>query len=191
MTSFDLRFGDYVIADDRVPVPDNLKGKDVRADVTARMAVLCASTLLDSQSDIDLTSLNVIVVNREGCRSHIAKVTAGIEKRAPSQGFFARGGPQTLATYTALAIGCHGCALTIVGDDNALEVAIPTALSMTGAHPRSSTILTAVVRDNTNGLQAKSVLIRATPAPADSPPQDDCAKERIGDYLGPLLHTEH
>jgi 3-oxoacyl-(acyl-carrier-protein) synthase len=42
-------------------------------------------------------------------------VTAGIAEHRPRQAFFVRAGAQTIATYAAMALDCHGPALTLSG----------------------------------------------------------------------------
>lgn len=155
-------FSAYCTPEDNVPVPELLKNKDKRADAAARVAVLAASNALSEKDDIDLASLNIVVVNREGCQSHITKVTNGIKNNQPAQGFFVRGGPQTLATYTALALGSHGAAFTLVGDQKVLADAITTATYLACNIENGATLLTVVVKNDTAGYQASSVLILKT-----------------------------
>ena len=152
-------FSFYSIPEDRIPVPELLKNKDKRADSAARVAVQAAANALTGISAIDLTSLNVVVVNREGCKDHISKVTNGIKKNQPAQGFFVRGGPQTLATYTALALGSHGAAFTFVGDQKILKDAITTACYLACNAKDGATLLTAIVKKNDAGYQASTVLV--------------------------------
>lgn len=161
MSNFKYEFGSYSIDDNTVPVPENLKEKDARADSVARVAVFSATEVINKVADMDFTSLNVIVLNREGCDSYVKKISDGISKKTPRQGFFARGGPQTLATYTALALGCHGSAFTIVGEKDALNEAITSAIFLAKIGTSSGTILTVVAKTNSGGFKAKSVLIMA------------------------------
>ena len=160
-------FDTYSASDNALPVPENLKGKDVRADPAARAAVFCSTAVIEGVADIDLRSLNIIVVNREGCASHLHKVVTAIAKRIPRQGLFARGGPQMLATYAALAIGCNGAAFTLVGSRDALAEAITMALYLAGNGTSSGTILTVVVNTGRGRYDASSALIR--PADVGSP----------------------
>lgn len=153
-------YDSYVTADGKIPVPEQLKDKDKRADTAARVAVLAAIQALESINNLDLTSLNIVVVNREGCFSHISKVSNGIAKQQPAQGFFVRGGPQTLATYTALALGSHGAAFTFVGDQCILPEAISAALYLTQSMPGSATLLIVVAKKSEADYQANSVLMR-------------------------------
>ena len=119
-----------------------------------------AANALNAVSTIDLTSLNIIVVNREGCKDHIRKVTNGIKNNQPAQGFFVRGGPQTLATYTALALGAHGTALTLVGDRKILSDAITVACYLAGNTKNSATLLTVIVKKKKDaGYLSSTVLI--------------------------------
>jgi hypothetical protein len=155
-------FSFYSIPEDRIPVPELLKNKDKRADSAARVAVQAAANALKGISAIDLTSLNVVVVNREGCKDHINKVTNGIKQNQPAQGFFVRGGPQTLATYTALALGSHGAAFTFVGDQKILKDAITTACYLACNTKKSATLLTVIVKKNDAGYQTSSALVRTT-----------------------------
>ena len=180
-------FSSYETLDDNVPVPGLLKTKDKRADVAARIAVLAASNALSEKNDIDLASLNIVIVNREGCKAHIAKVTNGIKNHQPAQGFFVRGGPQTLATYTALALGAHGAAFTLVGDQNVLADAISTAFYLAGNIANGATLLMVVVKNDTAGYQASSVLILKTKETSDvvSPTQ----KQQIHDHLSKAFDT--
>jgi hypothetical protein len=152
-------FSFYSIPEDRIPVPELLKNKDKRADSAARVAVQAAANALTGISAIDLTSLNVVVVNREGCKDHISKVTNGIKKNQPAQGFFVRGGPQTLATYTALALGSHGAAFTFVGDQKILKDAITTACYLACNAKDGATLLTVIVKKDDAGYQASTVLV--------------------------------
>jgi hypothetical protein len=85
-------------------------------------------------------------------------VTTNISKCQPAQGFFVRGGPQTLATYTALAIGSHGATFTFVGNQNTLVDAISTAFYMANRSESSSTLLTVVVKNQNAGYQANTVI---------------------------------
>ncbi len=172
MPALECKYGSFSTPKDTVPVPENLKGKDVRADSAARAAVFSATSVLENmQQDINLESLNIIVLNREGCESHVKKISDGIAKKAARQGFFARGGPQTLATYTALALGCHGSAFTIVADQEALDDTITTAMFFADNGVSAGTILTVVVRQNEGGYKAESVLI--TPVDATDPASND------------------
>ncbi|MDH5480104.1 MAG: hypothetical protein OEX11_05010 [Nitrosomonas sp.] len=159
MDNLNCFFSSYSTPDDIVPVPDLLKGKDKRADTAARIAVLAASNMLQEKPNIDLTSLNVVVINREGCKSHINKVSNGIKNHQPAQGFFVRGGPQTLATYTALALDSHGAAFTFVGDKNILSDAITTAFYLANNIDNGATLITVVVKNHGPGYQANSALI--------------------------------
>lgn len=153
-------FSYYEISENQVSVPESLKNKDKRADSAARVAVAAAINALKAVSTIDLTSLNIIVVNREGCKDHINKVTNGIKKNQPAQGFFVRGGPQTLATYTALALGAHGTALTLVGDRKILSDAITVACYLAGKIKKSSTLLSVIVKKKTDaGYLTSTALI--------------------------------
>jgi len=150
----------YTTANGKIPVPEQLKDKDKRADVAARVAVLAAVQALESVDNLDLNALNVVVVNREGCTSHIGKVSSGVASHQPAQGFFVRGGPQTLATYTALALGSHGAAFTFVGDQGVLPEATSAALYLTHSMPDSATLLIVVAKKGEADYQANSVLIR-------------------------------
>ena len=153
-------YATYAIANDKIPVAEQLKDKDKRADTAARVSVLAAIEALDTITDLDLSTLNIIVVNREGCAAHISKVSSGIANHQPAQGFFVRGGPQTLATYTALAIGAHGAAFTFVGDQCVLPEAISAAVYLTGNMPDSSTLLIVVAKKGEADYLTHSVLIR-------------------------------
>jgi len=153
-------YDSYITTDGKIPVPEQLKDKDKRADAAARVAVLAAIQVLESVGKLDLTSLNIIVVNREGCTAHIGKVSNGIANHQPAQGFFVRGGPQTLATYTALALGSHGAAFTFVGDQTVLPEATSSALYLTRSMPDSTTLLIVVAKNGASDYHANSVLIR-------------------------------
>lgn len=181
-------FSSYSTPDDNVPVPELLKTKDKRADAAARVAVLAASNALNEKTDIDLASLNIVVVNREGCQSHIAKVTNGIKNHQPAQGFFVRGGPQTLATYTALALGSHGAAFTLVGDQNILADAITTAAYLACSIENGATLLTVIVKINAAGYRASSALILKTSDQSDrvSPFQE----QQIHNHLSQVFRAE-
>ena len=150
----------FTVTDGKIPVPEQLKDKDKRADTAARVAVLAAIQALDTCNNLDLSTLNIIAVNREGCTAHISKVSDGVAKHQPAQGFFVRGGPQTLATYTALALGSHGAAFTFVGDQSVLPEAVSTALYLTGNMPDSATLLIVITKKDEMNYQANSVLIR-------------------------------
>jgi|CXWL01.1.fsa_nt_gi hypothetical protein len=152
-------FSSYFIPDDKIPIPELLKDKDKRADLPARIAVLSADHMLSKMTDIDLCALNIITVNREGCAAHIEKVSTSIKNHQPAQGFFVRGGPQTLATYTALALGSHGAAFTFVGDQRVLTEAISMAIYLTKAMRNSSTLLIFIVKGDVMGYQANTALI--------------------------------
>lgn len=158
-TSYQLG-ADLIFGTD-VPFPEQLKNKDKRADSAARAAVLSTTLLLQSIPEIDLQALNIIVVNREGCRSHIQKVSNGIAKKSPAQGFFVRGGPQTLATYTALAVGSHGSAFTLVGQKEVLTLAVTAASCLASGQASAATVLTAVGFGPEQGYKAKSALINS------------------------------
>lgn len=71
-----------------------------------------------------------------------------------------RSGPQTLVTYTALALGAHGAAFTFVGDNCVLSEATSTALYLTQLIPGSATLLIVVAKKGEADYQADSVLIR-------------------------------
>lgn len=162
-------FSSYSIPDDKIPIPELLKDKDKRADLSARIAVLAADHMLSKITDIDLCALNIITVNREGCAAHIEKVSAGIKNHQPTQGFFVRGGPQTLATYTALALGSHGAAFTFVGDQKVLAEAISTAIYLTRAMKNSTTLLIVIVKGDTMGYQANTVFIHNSKESTEMP----------------------
>ncbi|MCB1935906.1 MAG: hypothetical protein KDF59_08195 [Nitrosomonas sp.] len=153
-------YGSYATSNGKIPVPEQLKDKDKRADTAARVAVLAAVQTLEFVNNIDLTALNIVVVNREGCTAHIRKVSNGIANHQPAQGYFVRSGPQTLATYTALALGAHGAAFTFVGDNCVLSEATSTALYLTQLIPGSATLLIVVAKKGEADYQADSVLIR-------------------------------
>lgn len=160
MNQTSCHYDSYVITDGKIPVPEQLKDKDKRADIAARVTVLAAIQALESAGNLDLTSLNIVVVNREGCTAHIGKVSNGIANHQPAQGFFVRGGPQTLATYTALALGSHGAAFTFVGDQAVLPEATSSALYLTRSMSGSTTLLIVVAKKGESDYQANSVLIR-------------------------------
>lgn len=64
-----------------------------------------------------------IGITGRGCSTHVARVSAGIADRRPRQAFFARAGAQTIASYAAMALGCHGPTLTFsVSTDDAGHV---------------------------------------------------------------------
>jgi hypothetical protein len=150
------------IQEDDIAIPIQLKGKDVRADLVAKVTVLSTVKLLNKIDKVDLDTLNILVVNRDGCVSHIKKVSRNIANRIPAQGFFVRGGPQTLATYTALAISSHGATFTFVGESKVLSDAISIAISLANTTIDSSTILTVVIENNNDLYKAKSVFINAS-----------------------------
>jgi hypothetical protein len=158
-----------------IPIPESLQSKDKRADSAARVAVISATCLIEMIEDVDLSSLNVIVVSREGCVSHIEKVSSGIAKRVAAQGFFVRGGPQTLATYTALALGAHGAAFTLVGEQSLLKDAISVACFLANTSTNSSAVLTVVKLHQNMGYKARSVFIKSTKNYADC----EAAEEKI------------
>lgn len=160
MNQPDCHYASYVTTDGKIPQPVQLKDKDKRADIAARVAVLAAVQAIDEINGLDLTALNIIVMNREGCTAHISKVSNGIAKHQPAQGFFVRGGPQTLATYTALALGSHGSAFTFVGDQSILPEAISTALYLNEKIPNSATLLIVVAKKDEADYQANSVVIQ-------------------------------
>lgn len=160
MNNHKLTVSEYILDEDIVPVPKELKEKDARADAAAKVSVLSASGIMDETKGLDLNSLNIVVLNRDGCAAHIEKVSNGVQKKTPRQGFFARGGPQTLASYTALAFRCHGAAFTLVGDQNSLQTAIGIAIHLIESNANScGTLLTVVVKKRPKGYNAKSILI--------------------------------
>lgn len=161
MENIQYYFGSYSIDHEKVPVPDNLKEKDARADPVAKAAVFAANDVIKNSNYTDISSLSVIVVNREGCASHVKRIADGLSKRVARQGFFARGGPQTLATYTALALGSHGAAFTLVGNKNSLDIALSSAIYMASQTPECGVLLTVVARSNDEGYRAVSVLINS------------------------------
>lgn len=167
-------------------VHESLQNKDKRADSAARVAVISAIDLIDAIEDVDLASLNVIVVNREGCVSHIGKVSSGIVKRVAAQGFFVRGGPQTLATYTALALGAHGAAFTLVGEQSLLKDAISVACFLSNTSTNSSTVLTVVKLHENMGYKARSVFIKSTKSYVDC----EAAEEEILSGLAQVFNQE-
>lgn len=169
-------FGSYSNSESKVPVPDNLKSKDARADPVAKAAVFAANDLINKANITDCSNLSVIVVNREGCTSHVNRISDGLAKKVARQGFFARGGPQTLATYTALALGCHGAAYTLVGDKSVLDIALSSALYLTESMS-SGVIVTVVVKKREAGFRAISVLIGAAEAHLDSSEFENIHKE--------------
>ena len=159
MNNIEYYFGCYSIDEGKVPVPENLKAKDNRADPVAKAAVWSANDVIDNAKLTDSSEVSVIVVNREGCESHVKRISDGLSKRTARQGFFARGGPQTLATYTALALGCHGPAYTLVGEQSSIDIALNSAFYISAAQ-KVSVILTVVVRKDGGGFDAISVLIK-------------------------------
>jgi hypothetical protein len=160
MNNIECHFGFYTTVEDKVPVPENLKSKDMRADPVAKAAVFSANDVIKNSNIENTSELNVIVVNREGCTAHVKKISDGLSKRAARQGFFARGGPQTLATYTALALNSHGAAYTLVGEESAVDIALNSALYLSEAQG-SGVILTVVTKRKEAGFKAISVLIKS------------------------------
>lgn len=183
-------FGSYTVADGNVPVPDELKNKDMRADPVAKAAVFSAVAAVRQMPDVNLEGLGVIAINRQGCASYVKQVVAGVEKRLPRHGLFVRGGPQTLATYTALALGCHGPAFTIVGDEPILADGIVTALLLANCERNSGSILTTVSSLAYGGFHAKSVLITVLKREIDSSnPHHLAVAEDIFRELSKVFHT--
>jgi len=170
-----------------VPVPDDLIGKDIRADPAARMAVLTSSKLLDVNCDLNRSTLNIIVLTRKGCESHVKRVVDNITRRVPSQGYFVRGGPQTLATYTALALGCHGCAFSVVGDMEVLNETVAMAFFMSSSYKDSGTILTAVTQEKKDTFHGKSVLISTNTSSTNSIDNRIDAEMAVYSYLETLF----
>lgn len=158
MENPDCFFSSFSLAEDQIPVPELLKNKDKRADIAARVAVQAATNAIQGISPIDLTSLNIVVVNREGCKNHLNKVSNSIKKNLPAQGFFVRGGPQTLATYPALALGAHGAAFTFVGDQKILKNAVTTACYLACNIKNGVSLLMVIVKKNMSGYQANTAL---------------------------------
>ncbi len=187
MPYFEYEFSNHEVTGDSVPVPDGLVGKDIRADPAARMAVLSSSKLLSDSSKLDRSMLNVIVLTRKGCASHVKKVVDNIEKRVPSQGYFVRGGPQTLATYTALALGCHGCAFTVVGDMDALKDTVAMAFIMSATHNSAGTILTVVTQEEKDTFQGKSILVSTKPGCSDASDNRVEVEKTVCNYLAVLF----
>lgn len=159
MGNVTYHFGYYSSEDEKIPNPENLKSKDSRADPVAKAAVFSANNVIDKTVIKDLSELSVIVVNREGCMSHVKRISDGLLKKVARQGFFARGGPQTLATYTALALNSHGAAYTLVGEESALEMALHSALYLIETQS-TAVILTVVTQKKNGGFDAISSLIQ-------------------------------
>jgi len=183
MPYFEYESSSHEVTGDSVPVPGGLIGKDIRADPAARMAVFSSSKLLSDSSELDRSMLNVIVLTRKGCASHVKKVVDNIEKRIPSQGYFVRGGPQTLATYTALALGCHGCAFTVVGGMDALRDTVAMAFIMSATQDSAGTILTVITQKEKNPFQGKSILVSTKPDCADAPDNHVEVEKAVCNYL--------
>ncbi len=162
MSKTNCRYHSFSTGDQRAPIPEALKNKDKRADPAALAAVTSAVQLIETVGALDLNTLNVLVLNREGCRSHLERVNSDIQNRVPAQGFFVRSGPQTLATYTSLALGAHGAAFTIVGNEDCLSEAIDFAACLPG-----SSLITVVKKNDAAGYSANTVLIE------DSAENDD------------------
>lgn len=159
MNSIACKYDTYSIDENKLPIPEQLKNKDVRADPAALAAVWSATKIVNGISDLDLASLHIIILNREGCKSHIDRVSSNIVDRIPAQGYFVRSGPQTLATYTALALGSHGGTFTIVGEQAVLDDAISTAIFLSNSTPDSSALLTVIAKKPIAGYLTKTVLI--------------------------------
>jgi len=181
MSNIEYKVGTYYNSGSDIPVPEKLKGKDARADLAARAAVFAAIDVTKTAEDINLETLNIIVLNRKGCQSYIKKVSDGVTKRVARQGFFARGGPHTLATYTALALGSHGSAFTIVGGKESLPDAITTAMFL--VKDDTPVILTVVNQSDSNIFKAISVLLMATNINSDMEKQNGQVVKDIFKHL--------
>lgn len=161
MDKIEYAFGTFSTNENAVPVPENLKPKDVRADPVAKACVHAANAVIEKTGFNDLDALSIVVVNREGCASHVKRISDGIARKVARQGFFARGGPQTLATYTALALGSHGATFTLVGDESAVDIALATAMHMANDGQSSGVLMTVVAAKEEGGFDAISALIPA------------------------------
>lgn len=106
-----------------MPLADSLVGKDLRGDPVVKAAVLAAEAATSALSIIQKETFGTIAVSSGGCISHLARVIDGVRQRQPRPGYFVRGGPQTIATYVAMALGFHGPTFTMTGGREALSEA--------------------------------------------------------------------
>lgn len=93
----------------------DLAPKDKRYDPVVGAGLAALSRAVRTCALIEPRTAAIIGVTDRGCLAHVAKVTAGIAEQKPRQAFFARAGAQTIATYGAMALDCHGPALTLSG----------------------------------------------------------------------------
>ncbi len=156
----DLIYANFKTDSNHIELPEILKNKDSRADMPVRACVMATQALLEKlPSSIDLNNTNIVVVSRKGCEGHIRKVAEGIDQKKARHGFFVRGGPQTLATYTALAFGIHGAAFSAIGDESSIEEIFSMVSHMMNINESEASILIYLTHPDKKGYQAKSIFL--------------------------------
>ena len=151
------RFGSFLISESNLAAPEHSGHHKLNTGLTSSVATLAATSTLKDTKNIDLKLLNVIVVYLNDNHTE-----SNIELLLSTPTDTTKNTHQTLATYTALAIGSCGYALTFTGPLHVLSNAIETAITLACKTKNSSSMLITVAKNKVSWYQANSVLIRGT-----------------------------
>lgn len=146
----------------------NLAPKDKRYDPVVGAGLAALARAIEMCALTDASNTAIIGVTDRGCSAHVAKVTAGIVEKKPRQAFFARAGAQTIATYAAMALDCHGPALTLSGSAAMALTAWKIALQFMSTGVAKEVILLGADRLG-DRLVAAALLLSSTTKDAANP----------------------
>ncbi len=92
-------------------------GLDLRSDPMVK-AGLCAQIIALQKSNFKPDEKTATIgLTTKGCLSHLQKVVEAAAKNRSRTGFFVRSGPQTLASYSAMAHHSHGPTFSLMAEN--------------------------------------------------------------------------
>ena len=142
-----------------------LAPKDKRYDPIVGAGLVALGRALERGGLADPATTAILGITDRGCEAHVAKVTAGILEGKPRQAMFARAGAHTIATYVAMALDCHGPALTLSGGAATAATAWQIAIQLLARGAAGEVILLGADRVGDQLIAAAVVL-----APGAVPP---------------------